>query len=425
MLDIRQLHQHITELENGDDAVKRQALLSWRHHNEQEWGTAPIEVRGGVIEALKAHLLHGTKQPSAQKDVATILGNMGPLSKSAVPQLIELLHESVPDLVREAAATALGKIGKEAKVAVDQLVQLLEKSRPALTAQVIRALGNMGFANGTVRSVLVNLWLSPLPVQGAKAQVAIALCKLHIPAENLLATVTRTLVTSQDVGLRKAAAEALSWCSKSEIDVVPALLTASLSDTNEEVRQVAQAGLDQLRLSNEKAIHLCSGQLGDSFYAETALRKSGEPAVPALIKALGTDDPAIRLKAARTLGCLGEVAAEAAPALTAALQDDNLEVRLAAVKGLWNINKTADDVVPTLVGLLEGQGAADLEDAETRRRFLQTVMEALRRIVPPATAAGPALTALANDSNRLIRESALLTLEKIAPPVAKKAGLRR
>ena len=228
------------------------------------------------------------KQPFAQKEVATILGNMGTRSKSALPQLMELLHEGVPDPVREAAVTALGKIGKEARVAVDQLVQLLANARPALSAQAIRALGNIGCADGRVRSVLVNLWLSPLQLQSGKAQVAIALCKLHIAAQNLLGTVTRTLVANQDACLRKAAAEALAWCSKNETDVVPALLTASLSDTNEEVRQMAQAGLDQMRLSHEKAIHLCSRQLGDSSYAEAALRKSGQLAVPALIEALGS-----------------------------------------------------------------------------------------------------------------------------------------
>jgi len=207
--------------------------------------------------------------------------------------------------------------------------------------------------------------------------------------------------------------------------VVPALLIASLSDTNEEVLQKAQRGLDRMRLSHEKALHLCSGQLGDSSYAEAALRKGGAPAVPILIEALRTEDPAIRVKAARALGCLGEVAAEAAAALTAALQDDDLEVRLAAVKSLWNITKTADDVVPTLVDLLEGPGGSDLGDGEARRRFLQTVMEALNRIGPAATAAGPALSALTKDRNRHIRESALLTLQKMAPPVATKAGLRR
>ncbi len=425
MLDIPQLHKHILALADGDDTVRRQALQSLRHHDEQEWAAAPMEATHSLVEALKGQLLNGMKQPFAQKEAATILGNLGARSRSALPQLIELLHEGVPDLVREAAVTALGKIGKEARVAVGQLVQLLANSRPALSAQAIRALGSIGCADDRVRSVLVNLWLSPMQLQSGNAQVAIALCKLHIAVPNLVGTVTRTLVANQDACLRKAAAEALAWCSKNETDVVPALLTASLSDTNEEVRQMAQAGLDHMRLSHEKAIRLCSKQLGDASYAEAALRKSGQPAVPALIEALGAAAPAIRVKAARTLGCLGEVAAAAAPALTTALHDHDLDARLAAVKGLWNITKTADVAVPTLVDLLRVKGAADLEAGDTRRRFLQTVMEALGRIGPAATAAVPALTVMTKDNNRHIRESALIALQQIAPTVANKMGWRR
>src|SRR5205807_2527630 len=86
--------------------------------------------------------------------------------------------------------------------------------------------------------------------------------------------------------------------------------------------------------------------------------------------------------------------------------------------------KRADVVVPVLVDLLKVKRAADLEARETRRRFVQTVMEALRRIGPPATAAVSALDAMTKDTNRHIRESALSALQIIAPAVANKAGLR-
>ena len=65
--------------------------------------------------------------------------------------------------------------------------------------------------------------------------------------------------------------------------------------------------------------------------------------------------------------------------------------------------------------------SADATDKEiimnaTRRRFLQTVMEALWRIGPPAKAAMPALVAKSKDKNRLISESAFSALRKIAGP---------
>lgn len=423
MLDLSQLHQHIRALDGGDDTARRQALQSLLPHNEQEWAAAPAEAIDPLLKALTSLRPGGIKSPSAQKEAATILGNMGPLSKSAVPQLVGSLAEGVPDLVREAAATALGKIGKGARAAVDRLVQLLADPRPSLSARAARALGGIGCAGGRVRSGLVQLWRSPPQLRGADAEVAIALCKLGLDAPNLLGTVTRTLVVGEDIRLRKAAADALVWCGKHETDVVPALLTAALSDTSEEVRQAAQAALDHMRLSHEKAVGLCARQLGDSAYAEAALRKSGLPAVPALVEALGAAEPATRVKAARTLGSIGEAAA--APALTAALRDDAPDVRLAAAKALWHVSKAADEVVPALVDLLEGSRAAEGEGGEMRRRFLQTVMEALGRIGPPATAAVPALTAIAKDTNRHIRETAAVALRQIRPAVADPTGLRR
>lgn len=424
MLDTHQLQSDLLALDGVSETLRQQAFQSLRQHDEEEWAVAPIELCNLVVKSLRSQLLDGKKRPLVQKEVAIILRNMGSRSKPALAQLVELLHEGVPDHVREAAAAAIGKIGKEAKPAVDCLVQLLGNARPALCAQAIRALGNIGCADDRVRSVLVDLWLSPLQRQSSKAQVGIVLCKLHIAAENLVGTITRNLVTSPDVCVRTAAAEALGWCSKDQTDVVPALLTASLSDTNDEVRQVAQAGLDQLRLSPEKAIRVCSKQLGDSSYAEIALRKSGQLAVPDLIEVVHAEEPAIRVKAARILGDLKELAAAAVPALTTALQDGDLDVRLAAAKGLWGITRTGDVVVSALIDLLKANKAANLEGGEARRRFLQTVMEALSRIQPPATEAVPALTVLARDSNRHVRESALSTLQKIAPAVANRVKVR-
>jgi HEAT repeat protein len=425
MLDSRQLHKYILALDDGDDAPMREALQSLRQHDEQEWAGAPVEIIHSLVEALTRQLLNGTRAPFIRREAATVLGNIGPRSKSALPQLIELLRDGVPDPVREGAAIALGKIGKHARSAVDPLVRLLTNLRPAIIDQVIRALGNIGRADNSVRSALVGRWPSPPQLQSSSAQLAIALCKLRIAAPNLVAAITKTLATNQDARLRNAAAEALAWCGKQETDAVPALLAASLGDTNEEVRQMAQAGLDRMRLSHEEAIHLCSEQLGNSLYAEEALRKSGRLAVPALIAAFRAKEAPTRLKAARILGCLGEVAAESAPALTLALKDKDLDVRLAAVKALWNVTKTADVVVSALVDLLEQARFGGLVAGEDRRRYLQTVMEALSRIGPSATAAVSALTALTKDSDRNLRESALRAMQAIAPAVANTMAVRR
>src|SRR5437867_2727012 len=124
MLEVSHLRLYVLALADGDDTAIRQALQSLRPYDEKEWATVSREATLSIVEALKALLLKGSTHPFPQKDAVTILGNIGPASKSAIPQLTELLHKGVTELVREAAATALGKIGKEAKVAVGPLVDL-------------------------------------------------------------------------------------------------------------------------------------------------------------------------------------------------------------------------------------------------------------------------------------------------------------
>jgi len=413
MLDLGQLQHHIQALDKGDEPSRRQAIQSMKLHKEQDWAVVPTHVTHALVTLLQTQLANGLKQPSNRQDVATILGNMGPLSEPAIPQLIELLQAGNADALCEAAAIALGKIGKEAKVAVDQLIILLSNRRPTLVVQVVRALSDIGCADRRVQTALVNLWLSSGESQKSQVQVAIALCKLKIAATGLLTFLTSALVTSQDASLRRSAAEALAWCSKKEANVVPALLTAAVHDKDEEVRQTAEAGLVQLRLSHEEAMRLCAKQLMESPYAEAALRHSGQAAVPALMEALGTQESTTLEKAARVLGCFGELAVEAAPALTSTLRNRDLNVRLAAAKGLWNITKKADIVIPVLADLLEDKWAAAFEPGEARRRFLQSVIESLGRIGPPAKAAIPALTAKTKDKNRLINASALNALKEI------------
>ena len=123
-----------------------------------------------------------------------------------------------------------------------------------------------------------------------------------------------------------------------------------------------------------------------------------------------------REKAARTLGCIGELALDAVPALTKALKDKHLDVRLAAAKALWIITKNAEIVVPVLADLLGGKKFPAPDTSESRRCFHQSIIESLCRVGPPAKAAIPVLAKKAKDENRLIRESALKALREIGEP---------
>ena len=424
MIAIRQLNSHIQALEKGDESSRRQAMQALKPIEEADWANTPPEVIRNLVQTLQHQLRNGVKQPSMRQEAAIVLGHLGARSEPAVPQLIDLLQEGVPDGIREAAATALGRIGKEAKAAVDSLILLLTNRRATLAVQVVKALSEIGCADARVRNALVAMWQTPIPSQHGQIQVATALCKLKIEAKGLMRYLATTLATNQEAALRKAAAEALTWCNKQEIDVVPALLLAAQTDKNDEVKQVAQKSLTSLRVSHEKAVQICAKQLYESSYAEMALKNSGAIAVNALIEALDAEEPIVREKAARTLGSLGELAVPAVPTITATLKDKNVEVKLAAAKGLWNITKKPEAVVPVLIDLLTEKGTSAIEPGEPRRRFLQTVIESLWRIGPPAQAAIPALNQKSKDKNRLISESALSALKEIAPAGVTKGSSR-
>jgi HEAT repeat protein len=218
----------------------------------------------------------------------------------------------------------------------------------------------------------------------------------------------------RDARLRKAAAEALGWRDPDEPGVVPALAVA-LNDEEEAARLLAEAGLRRMHVSQEKALQSCGQQLKDCSCAETALTRFGPRALPALLQALGAPDATTRAKAARTLSGIGEAAVPAVPALSEALRDGDVEVCLAAAKAVWHITAEAEEVVPTLTRLLRRRWPATPDTADTRRRFLQGVIEALGRIGTPAAAALPVLLEKARDENRHVRESAVRAVRQINP----------
>lgn len=72
--------------------------------------------------------------------------------------------------------------------------------------------------------------------------------------------------------------------------------------------------------------------------------------LPALLRALRSESPTDRLRAAKDLGRLGWLAREAMPALIAALDDDNPKVRESAAHA---IGLMGPEALPTLIEMLE------------------------------------------------------------------------
>lgn len=114
-----------------------------------------------------------------------------------------------------------------------------------------------------------------------------------------------------------------------------ALLMAALSDPAEMIRSGAALALGELKAvaAIEALAHLLHTDASESGqHAADALAKIGQPAAPALIKALQDQQPWVRLRAAKAL--IPVESKQAIPALFQALDDDSYVVRHHAEEAL-------------------------------------------------------------------------------------------
>lgn len=86
--------------------------------------------------------------------------------------------------------------------------------------------------------------------------------------------------------------------------------------------------------------------------AADALGRIGTAAVPSLVEALHSPDPAIRQKAAEVLGRMGPDAKDAVPHLVRLLDDPDEHVRKTVTRTIGRIGPPAQDAVPALVRTL-------------------------------------------------------------------------
>jgi HEAT repeat protein len=98
--------------------------------------------------------------------------------------------------------------------------------------------------------------------------------------------------------------------------------------------------------------------------------------IPALRRALESDDPAIRAWSVRALGHLGQDAEAALPALLKTLHDKDGDVRLWTVRALRNFGTTASKALPALNWLL---GEATPEQKEEIRETIAQLEKGKRR----------------------------------------------
>jgi len=172
--------------------------------------------------------------------------------------------------------------------------------------------------------------------------------------------------------------------------------------------------------------------------AAWALAELGQLAVPALIEALGHEDPTVRSHATYALSTIGPEAKEAVAVFVDALDDDNDPVRNNYLSALRRIGSPAPAAVPLLIRLLEDKnpsvcgsaalalGAVAPDNQPAMEAIIQMLDDprnnprrgavlALGDFGTKANAAQPKVLALLqNDEYSRVREAAVETLPKIA-----------
>jgi HEAT repeat protein len=378
---------------------------------------------------------------AARVRAASSLSSLGKHARSAVPALIRALKDSNA-AVRRAAAEALGRIGRpEAREAIAPLVETLQDSDAKVREEAAGALGFLR-AHQAVPALVA---LFKDPSRAIRSKAAFALNLIGADAEKAVPELCK-LLKDDDAHTRWCAAEALR--SIGHADAAPALQEA-LQDAATSVRlasaralwRVARkpeavpvlmaelgyggdlAGLDlaRARIVRDQAIYgladigpparaavpaLMAALPSDHDSIGYALSNIGPDAVPALIKALASDDPRSRWFAAEALVRFDEEGRAAVPALLKLLKDKDPFVRSAATRALGQVG--AD--VPELVAPL----TAALKDEEPRVR--KAAVQALGAMALTAKAAIPALVeTVGHDGDRDVRLWAIFALSHMGP----------
>jgi HEAT repeat protein len=380
--------------------------------------------------------------------LATIqaLGSIGPAAAPAVPALLEVLRERRDDANSVAAVQALGRIGASARTVVPDLLRRLERhghsNERELRLAVVEALGRFGGDAAEAVPALLPLLLdeadivesavwtwASLPSTVADATLALWVARLGITDRVEKTRMCRAALTALDridgkwpqteaakkllpgllkrldlanADLRHEAVLALGRFGKEAAPAVPQLLKL-LDDPDPKVRRDVTSALVRI---------------------DDAWTQPLDPARAArLLGEVLTDrSPAVRKKAAQTLGGLAKDGTGAIGGLVLLLADSDEDVVKAAAEALgriddnWLQTEAAKNAIPGLVHRLRDPLGAVRTNAAA----------ALGRFDGAAAGAITALVVCAADAVKDVRTAALAALERIdrdwpQSPAAKKA----
>lgn len=351
------------------------------------------------------------------------------LSEVRTAEAVALLITALKDeneLVSKEAISALGNIGPLAKEAVPELIGKFLSKDPEVKKSVVYTIGKMGPAAIEALPVLIDSLASP----SAELRSALSWALSMFAGEALHALISG--LQDESKFIRAGLADALGRAALDAERTVPALISL-LSDTEVEVRACAAKALGNMRASKKAEesvpplIALLKDQDNDvAWIAAEALRKIGteeaskawaefEPdsSVTKLAKQLKNKDRAIRIDAAKGLKENYKEAVLVLDDLVLALQDQYPEVLINATEALGRIGAASRSTIPALAPLLQH------EDHRVRKQ----VASALGKIAEHTQdgTASRALLPVLKDPVADVRMAAGVALEEIGGETAEVA----
>lgn len=353
--------------------------------------------------------------PEAREYAVDALGRIGPQAKAAVPAIVAGLSlpksdESYELLsnFRRLAAKALGRIGPEAQAAVPILKQALQDDDAVYRVAAALALWRIGRAPEALPALQAVLESKGLdgPYQAAMALLEIG--PEAKPAIPLLVSCLRR----EEADVRRAAAKVLAAFGPVVLVPVAQALTEPGNDHPEPAAYVLGEVLAQLRQQAvynpqlaqaqfttdvEPAMKWASPALGGLLLhpreevrqdAIRALAQMGWPALPLLLKALDSENAAVRAAAIEVLvrieqdlpprespvnAGLQQIKQDAVPPLLKLLKHADPKVRESVCRVLaeFGLGAVAQDAEPQLRELLKDQDVAV-------RRYASKALEQFR-----------------------------------------------
>lgn len=292
---------------------------------------------GSLVDALH----HGRDR--VMEAVLSVLGDMGPRARSAIPALLDVLaQKSSPSLGSRLTGLICSLDPEMASPALSVLLDQLRDERLEVRRQAVEGLRNLGPKALAAIPILIEmtgdrdehlrfLSMDTLGAIGPEAAAAVPRL-IHALHEDKYFIRWRAASALGEMGPRAQAAipslvQCLSASSDGELSKrISWTLKALLPSSGYSLDPLIEVLRSSSRMNRTAAARALSG-LGEMASA----------AVPALTEALQAGDEWLRHEACMTLEAIGHMAGSAAPVLFSLLQDKEVHVRVAAASALGAI----------------------------------------------------------------------------------------